>query len=293
MLPAFVITGFLGSGKTTLLINSAREYFKNKKVAVIVNEIGEVGVDGKILKNAYSEVLELPEGCICCSLHSEFEKALEEIKEKYNPEVLLVETSGAAVPFPVVISLQALGCTVEGVLCVVDCANFERYKEDSTAKYQIGGSNILVLNKIDLVDSPKLEEIKREVMEIWHTHRPVNYFTNEPYYTKVKLYEAFYGKLPKEVFEGIYTLAQLKDIPHNHEHTYRQRVINLIDPVDYRALEEKLRSLPDKVIRAKGIVRLKNYPIPVAINYSFGYIDSPIDVPHYKGPSFLVLIEEA
>ncbi|MFN3598992.1 MAG: CobW family GTP-binding protein [Aquificaceae bacterium] len=293
MLPAFVITGFLGSGKTTLLINSAREYFKNKKVAVIVNEIGEVGVDGKILKNAYSEVLELPEGCICCSLHSEFEKALEEIKEKYHPEVLLVETSGAAVPFPVVISLQALGCTVEGVLCVVDCANFERYKEDNTVKYQVGGSNILVLNKIDLVDSPKLEEIKREVMETWYTHRPVNYFTNEPYYTNIKLYETFYGKLPKEVFEGIYTLAQLKDISHNHEHTYRQRVINLIDPVDYRAFEEKLRNLPDKVIRAKGILRLKNYPIPVAINYSFGYIDSPIDVPDYKGPSFLVLIEES
>ncbi|MFN3946673.1 MAG: GTP-binding protein, partial [Aquificaceae bacterium] len=199
---------------------------------------------------------------------------------------------GSAVPFPIVISLQALECTVEGIICLIDCANFERYKEDSTAKYQIGGSNILVLNKIDLVDGNKLEEIKREVMEIWHLHRPVNYFTNEPYYTKVKLYETSYGKLPKEVFEGIYPLPQLKDLPHTHEHSHRQRLINLIEPVDYTELEEKLKKLPEKVIRAKGIVRLKNYPLPVAINYSFGYVDSPIDVPHYKGPSFLVLIEE-
>ncbi|MFN4319042.1 MAG: CobW family GTP-binding protein [Aquificaceae bacterium] len=292
MLPAFVITGFLGSGKTTFLINSAREYFREKKVAVIVNELGEVGVDGKILKNAYSEVLELPEGCICCSLHSEFEKALEEIKEKYNPKLLLVETSGGAVPFPVLISLQALGCTVEGVLCVIDAANFERYKEDSTAKYQIGGSNILVLNKIDLLDDKnRLEGIRKEVMEIWHAYRPINYFTNEPLYSKVRLYETSHGKLPKEVFDGVYSLPQLKEVPHHHQHHHRQSIVNLIEPVDYMELEERLRKLPEKVIRAKGIVRLKNYPLPVAINYSFGHIDSPIEVPDYKGPSFLVFIE--
>ena len=76
MLPAFVITGFLGSGKTTLLINSARTHFKGRRTAVIVNELGKVGVDGKVLENAYSSVLELPEGCICCTLHAEFEKAI-------------------------------------------------------------------------------------------------------------------------------------------------------------------------------------------------------------------------
>ncbi|MGC8869444.1 MAG: GTP-binding protein, partial [Sulfurihydrogenibium sp.] len=120
MIPAFVITGYLGSGKTTLLLNAAKEHFSNKRVAVIVNEIGEVGVDGKVLQNAYSEFIELPEGCICCSLHAEFEKALDEIRQKYNPEVLLVETSGAAEPFPIIISLQALGCSVDGVICIID-----------------------------------------------------------------------------------------------------------------------------------------------------------------------------
>lgn len=291
MLPAFVITGFLGSGKTTLLLNSAREHFSGKRVAVIVNELGEVGVDGRVLKNAYSEVLELPEGCICCSLHAEFEKAIEEIRNKYDPEVLLVETSGGAVPFPILISLQALGCSVEGVICLVDCANFHRYKDDSTAKYQIGGSNVIVLNKTDLVEEDQLHQIESEVLEIWKHYRPVNTFTGEPLYSGVRIYRTIFGKLPAEVFSGAYTLPELKNLPLEHSHSQHYRVINLIDPVDYEELQKKLKSLPESVIRAKGIVRFKHYPFPVVINYSFGYFDTSIEVSDYSGPSFLVLIE--
>lgn len=292
LLPSFVITGFLGSGKTTLLINSVREYFRDKRVAVIVNELGEIGVDGKILKNAYSEVLELPEGCICCSLHAEFEKALEEIKTKYNPELLIVETSGDAVPFPIIISLQALGCNVEGVICLVDCANFDKYKEDQTAKYQIGGSNILVLNKTDLVDEVKVKDIEEEALKIWKAYMPVNNFTGEPLYNKVKVYKTSYGRLPEDIFEGLYSIADLvnMNIPNSHQHKYKQKIINLIEPVDYEELEKKLKNLPDNIVRAKGIVKLKNHPMPLAINYSFGYLDMPIEVPNYSGPSFLVLI---
>ncbi len=291
MLPAFVITGFLGSGKTTLLLNTAREHFSNKRVAVIVNELGEVGVDGKVLRNSYSEVLELPEGCICCSLHSEFERAIEEIRNKYDPELLLVETSGGAVPFPVVISLQTLGCCVEGVICVVDCANFERYKEDNTAKYQIGGSNVIVLNKIDLLMQDKLSQMEKDLLEIWDLYRPLNSLTGEPYYTKMRIYKTTYGKLPKEVFSGAYTIPELKNLPTDHEHKHNHKVINLIEPVDYGELERKLKNLPENVIRVKGIVRLKHYPFPVAVNYSFGYVDKPIEIKGYNGPSFLVLIE--
>ncbi|RMH80294.1 MAG: GTP-binding protein [Acidobacteria bacterium] len=293
MTPAFVITGFLGSGKTTLLINAAREHFFNKRVALIVNELGEVGVDGKVLKNAYSEVLELPEGCICCSLHGEFEKALREIREKYNPEVLLVETSGGAVPFPILVSLQSLGCSVEAVICLIDSVNFERYKEDSTAKYQIGGSNVFVLNKTDLVDSSKLDLLEREVLSIWELYRPINSFTGEPYYKKVSIYKTSYGRLPQEVFSGIYTVDELKFLgepPHGHNH--RQEVINLIEPVDYDALVKKLKGLPQEVIRVKGIVRFKDIPFPLLVNYTFGYVDISSEVYNYDGPSFLVFIKK-
>jgi len=65
MISSFIITGFLGVGKTTLLLNTVKNYFQDRKIAIIVNEFGEVGVDGKILKNVYSQVLEISEGCIC------------------------------------------------------------------------------------------------------------------------------------------------------------------------------------------------------------------------------------
>jgi G3E family GTPase len=187
MLPAFVITGFLGSGKTTLLINSARTHFKGRRTAVIVNELGKVGVDGKVLENAYSSVLELPEGCICCTLHAEFEKAIGEIKQKYDPEVLFVETSGSAEPLPVMFNLKSLGFSVDGVLCVIDAKNFEKYSSESTALYQLGGSNIAVINKIDLVSEEELKNLERKVLELWEKYTVKNVFTGERIFKELRL----------------------------------------------------------------------------------------------------------
>jgi G3E family GTPase len=160
MIQSFIITGFLGVGKTTMLTNTVKEHFSDKKVAIIVNEFGDIGVDGNILSNVYSEVLEISEGCICCQLAQEFESGVIEIMNKYNPEIIFVETSGASEPFPIFLSLQNLGISVEGVICVVDSKNLGSYKDNSTAKYQIGGSNIIVLNKTDLVNDDELEAVR-------------------------------------------------------------------------------------------------------------------------------------
>ena len=166
MIQSFIITGFLGVGKTTMLTNTVQKHFADKKVAIVVNEFGDIGIDGNILSNVYSEVLEISEGCICCQLAEEFESGVLEIIEKYNPEIIFVETSGASEPFPIFLSLQNLGIAVEGVICVVDSKNLDSYKDNSTAKYQIGGSNIIVLNKTDLVNEEELEAVKNEVIDI-------------------------------------------------------------------------------------------------------------------------------
>ena len=179
MIQSFVITGFLGVGKTTMLTNTVKEHFSDKKVAIIVNEFGDIGVDGNILSNVYSEVLEISEGCICCQLAQEFESGVIEIMNKYDPEVIFVETSGASEPFPIFMSLQNLGIAVEGVICVVDSKNFDSYKDNSTAKYQIGGSNILVLNKTDLVTDDELETAKQEVIKIKDQYNIKNNLTGQ------------------------------------------------------------------------------------------------------------------
>lgn len=295
MLSAFVITGFLGSGKTTLLINSVREYLKNRRIAIIVNEFGEVGVDGKVLKNAYSQVLELPEGCICCTLHAEFEKALWEIRQKYDPEVLLVETSGAAEPFPVMLSLQSLGCTVEGVMCLIDACNFEKYSHEPTARHQIGSSNMLVLNKTDLVDEEKLKSTEQEVVRIWNSYRLKNLFTGEPVFRDFKLYKTSYGKLPAEVFEGIFALkAKLEASEEDyHQHHLEHQVLYFDQPLEYEKLVSLLESFPKEVFRAKGVVRVKEVPQALVVNYAFGGLDLSQTLPDYQGKSFLVVIKKS
>ncbi len=291
MVSSFVITGYLGSGKTTLILNSVREHLKDKRVALIVNEFGEVGLDGKILKNAYSEVLEIEEGCICCKLSQEFERSVVKIMEDYKPDVIVVETSGTSEPFPIMFSLRTVGTAVEGVICVVDSKNFFKYKDEDTAKYQLASSNIVVLNKIDLVDEKQLSRVEEEVRRIKESYKLENLFAREEKKNLYSIYRSVKGKVPAEVFAGVGNPLQLKELPHTHGHgDIGQRVVEFGEKVSYEKLMEFLSNLPPEVYRAKGIVRIDSYPYPVLVHYVFGDIDIGTPVQGYEGKSFIVLI---
>ncbi len=296
MISSFIVTGFLGTGKTTLLINSVKEHFKDQKIAIIVNEFGEIGIDGKILKNVYSEVLEISEGCICCKLSAEFEKGVTEIVQEYNPEIIFVETSGTSEPFPIFLSMQNLGISVEGIICVIDTKNFDSYKEHSTAKYQIGGSNILVLNKIDQVDEETIEKVEKEVLQIKEKFNIKNMLTGEPIFKTYAVYKTKFGQLPKEVFEGLYKIEEIIKLgqevyPTGHivKDSFSQRIVYLPDNVEFKEIDKMLSNLPKNIYRVKGIVKTVDLPVPILVNYSFGDI-SFSELPDYKGKSFLVFI---
>jgi len=298
MISSFVITGFLGAGKTTFMLKAVKEHFKDKKVAVIVNEIGDVGVDGKILQNVYSNVLELSEGCICCTLQVEFEKGVYEILEKYNPDFLFVETSGASNPFPIMLSLQNLGSLLEGVVCVVDAKNFHNYKSNETFKYQIGSSNIIVINKIDLVSEKELENIEDEIKVIKNEYNLRDFLTSEEFFKDFKIYKSKYGQIDEDLFKHIYPIRDLPNLPlnlagvnHLEESHIGEFVVFLEKEISYDELEQKLKNIPKNIYRIKGIVRLKDFQTPMVVNYVFGYTElSPIE--KYDGKSFLVFIGE-
>ncbi|ETA82564.1 CobW family GTP-binding protein [Youngiibacter fragilis] len=91
-----VVSGFLGSGKTTLIRHLMEGPFKDKSIAIIENEFGEIGIDGEILKRSGTRVREISSGCICCSLSGDFRIALREIADQYSPEVIIIEPSGVA-----------------------------------------------------------------------------------------------------------------------------------------------------------------------------------------------------
>lgn len=296
---AFVITGFLGVGKTTLLTNTVKQHFGDKNIAIIVNEFGDVGIDSKLLKNVHSEVLEISEGCICCKLAQEFESGVTEIVQKYNPDIIFVETSGASEPFPIFMSLQNLGVAVEGVICVCDAAHFDTYKENATAKYQIGGSNIIVLNKVDLVDAPQLERVKKEVADIKQQYNIKNNLTGETIFNSYVLLEAEQGIVGKEVFEGLYETEEIVGLAqeyrhddHTHKDSITQKVLYLKEGIAFEDVDKVLQQLPGNIYRVKGVVKTTDVPSPLLVNYAFGNV-SYEELPEYDEASLLILIGEA
>ena len=299
MIQSFIITGFLGVGKTTMLTNTVKKYFSDKKVAIVVNEFGDIGVDGNILSNVYSEVLEISEGCICCQLAEEFESGVLEIIGKYKPEIIFVETSGASEPFPIFLSMQNLGISVEGVICVVDSKNLDSYKDNSTAKYQIGGSNIIVLNKTDLVSDDELEAVKKDVIEIKEEYNIKNTLTGKKIFNNYVINNAEQGLVNKEVFDGVYRIDEIiglaKDYQH-HDHTTKdsitQKVAYLKEDIEFNDVDEVLNNIPKSIYRVKGVVKVKDVPNPIVINYSFGNVSFE-ELESYTEPSIMIFIGEA
>jgi len=299
MIQSFIITGFLGVGKTTMLTNTVKEHFPDKKVAIIVNEFGDIGIDGNILSNVYSEVLEISEGCICCQLAEEFESGVIEIMNKYNPEIIFVETSGASEPFPIFLSLQNLGISVEGVICVIDSKNLGSYKDNSTAKYQIGGSNIMVLNKTDLVNEQELESTKAEVIKIKEEYNIKNNLTGEMVFNNFVINNAEQGIVSKEVFEGVYHADEIvgmakdyKHLDHTTEDSITQKVAYVTKGIKFADLDQVLNNIPKSIYRVKGVVKVDDVPNPLVVNYSFGNISFD-ELDEYKESSILIFIGES
>jgi len=299
MVQSFIITGFLGVGKTTMLTNTVKEHFADKKVAIIVNEFGDIGIDGNILSNVYSEVLEISEGCICCQLAEEFESGVMEIMGKYNPEIIFVETSGASEPFPIFLSMQNLGISIEGGICVVDSKNIASYKDNSTAKYQIGGSNIIVLNKTDLVNDEELEAVKKEVVSIKEEYNIKNTMTGETIFNNYVINNAQQGIVNKEVFEGVYKIDEIvglandyKHLDHTTEDSITQNVAYLKEDIEFNDVDQVLKNLPKSIYRVKGVVKVKDVPNPIVINYSFGNVSFE-ELEEYAQPSIMIFIGES
>jgi len=298
MIHAFMITGFLGVGKSSTLTNTIKNHFQDKQIALIVNEFGDVGVDQNILKNVHSDVIEISEGCICCQVAEEFENGLLEIIHKYNPEMLFVETSGAAEPFPVFMSMQNLGLSVDGVICVVDAKNYPSYIDNPTARYQIGGSNIIVLNKADLVTKEELEVAKKDIINYKEQYDIKNTLTGKKVFNNYFIYTATEGIVGKEVFEGVYQIDEIVGLAkdyHQHDHKDHdmidRKVVKLDNDIIFNDIDELLNTLPNNIYRVKGMIKPTDVPTPLIVNYSFGNVTFE-ELNNYTDASILVFIGE-
>jgi len=168
----FLIAGFLGSGKTTLLLALARYLAdeRGRRVCIIVNEIGEVGIDQKIMADAGLEVWELTAGCICCQLTADLVTTLNEVTGRYHPDVVLVEASGVATPPGILDALRYYKgepFAVVETLVLVDPTRLEVLLAVMTPLItgQIAAADRLVITKVDVATPVELAAVQDAVGE--------------------------------------------------------------------------------------------------------------------------------
>ncbi len=168
-----VVGGFLGSGKTTTIINMGKYLAeKGKKVAIIVNEIGEVGIDGDVIKRFGFDTKEITSGCICCSLKVGLRTTVTLLAKEYNPDILMIEPTGIAFPHLIrnEVELMNLGEQVKiaPLVTLIDGSRFKHLMKEvkEFAMRQIIDAEILGINKVDLIEPIRLPILEASVQQL-------------------------------------------------------------------------------------------------------------------------------
>ena len=247
-----LVTGYLGSGKTTLLRNVIKENVagSKKKIAILMNEFGEIGIDGRVVEGKHVRVVELPGGCICCSLAGEFEFAVKELLAKYSLDWIVIETTGVAEPTALAYDLieNIEGVRLDAIVTLVDADALIRFPNiGHTGREQIEIADMLLVNKVDLVDAKSLEELKEAL-------RKIN--------KRANIIECDHAEVDGAMIFGIEKETKgMKNVPKKHHTTetdfeYFDFVIDDANVrIDFGKLNEFVSTLQKSIYRAKGFVR--------------------------------------
>lgn len=294
--PVTIITGFLGAGKTTLLRHILHKA-QGHRIAVVVNEFGSLGIDGEILRGCGIEgcrdddIVELTNGCLCCTVADDFLPTMEALLDRADPpEHVVIETSGLALPKPL---LKAFGwptvrnrMTVDGVITVVDAPAIAtgRFADDPDAvaqqraadpsldhdnplaevfEDQLNAADLIVLNKTDLLSAEELAQVEAEVRRL--SPRPI------------KIIRATEGKVDPAVLLGLGSAAEadLDARPSHHdaedgEHEHDDFESFVVPVPEQASVEAFLTQLQDvaatfDVLRMKGFASVHGKPMRLAV----------------------------
>ena len=267
MIPVTIFTGFLGSGKTTL-INKIIKQNPNIKFGFIINEFGEVGIDGTLIEASENEVFELSSGCICCIVRKDLVDAVKKLTDRNDIDYLIIESSGLAEPLPVAQTFAVPAETnalLDAIICTVDAENFlDLFSQFSTIKEQLKFCDFVVLNKTESVTKDittiinKIKSINPHAKIIENTADFDSNFLIDTKYWDLKKLESI--QATDEVCEHDHDHKEHEHNEHHHEHDEVDEVCFVTEKlIDYKKLQEwSAKKYPVNVVRAKGFIRIKN-----------------------------------
>jgi G3E family GTPase len=258
--PVTVLTGFLGAGKTTLL-NRILTADHGRRVAVIVNEFGEVGIDHHLLISSDQEVVEMSNGCICCTVRGDLLRSLFGLLEHRDKfDTLMIETTGLADPAPVVQSFFVderikSEYQLNGVVTVVDAKHiFQQLSNSPEAKEQIAFADMVLLNKTDLINAEDLPELEFKLRNLNGAAR----------ICQTRNSDVDIGTVLDLRSLDIVIRAEKHD--HNHSHTEDIETVAITTAGDLDGLKlshwfrELLAQFGERIMRMKGILNLRKDP---------------------------------